>query len=194
MWPGMLAHAWAAGIVTVGAAGNVDSRNSLREQGNFDPPRFATADNAWITVGSVDGKGNKSPFNVVPGATSLVNYDQGLVGSMTVYAQGQDIPIAGRNSDTQYPDPRSGNSWSAAQVAGLAAYFLGHPKSVLPALGEIALAVKRHMVDLARDNSHDGEGIAYNGVFEDPCGAIGGGVTRRSLKESRAKKMASSGS
>ncbi|KAL8955509.1 MAG: hypothetical protein Q9193_006671, partial [Seirophora villosa] len=181
LWPSILAKAWLYGIVTVGATGNIQPNAPDLNQGAQNPQRFATEDNAWITVGSLDAQGQKMWYNVPTGPGPL-GYDQALVGTNTIYAHADDLSLATKLGDNGYALRRTGSSFAAPQIAALAAYYLGLPNTRLPErVLDIPMAVKRHLVGLARGSTDDAPGLAYNGVWDGVCGAI----RKRQVKEKR---------
>lgn len=168
----MLASCTLSGISVVIAAGNNEPSDPYPYQGYVSPQRFATPQNAIIAVGSTDRNGDKSYFNKPVGGPSADG--SFLFGTFSVYAMGENIRGTDINPSTpsQY-DTVSGTSYAAPQVAALAAYYLTLPNTVLPFQnGRVPMAVKDHIVKLARDASHDGAGVAYNGVREALCAPI----------------------
>lgn len=169
-----LAEAWDAGVVTVFCAGNAynptDPTANLYTVniGSSTPQRFATPNNALIIVGSIDGNGIPSTFNLLPGPYSRIALDQRIVGEITVYAQGELVarPVAGNMWR-----PASGTSLAAPQVGGLAAYLLGLPGIQKPNdLRTIGMAMKTKIRNTARDGRADGAGVVHNGIWELTCG------------------------
>ncbi|KAL8781313.1 MAG: hypothetical protein Q9213_006062 [Squamulea squamosa] len=162
-------EAWDVGIVTVISGGNLDVVETM---GEASPQRFGTPDNAVINVLGVDRNGDRAAHNL-PIAPARSGRDATLQGHETVFAHAVDVRTA--DSDpvmTNKYKLATGNSVACPQVAGLAAYFLGLPNSVVPPQRDIPMAIKKHLMELARDGSHGGKGVAYNGVWEAPCGAL----------------------
>ncbi|KAL8640248.1 MAG: hypothetical protein Q9228_002806 [Teloschistes exilis] len=127
----LLASCTQNGIVVVLAAGNGPILESPY-QGWISPQRFATPNNAIISVGSIDRFGGKSSFNLPTGGPSA---DGSLLsGTWSVYALGEDIRIPNINpADPNLYSIQRGTSLSAPMVAGLPAYYLTLPNTVLPA-------------------------------------------------------------
>ncbi|KAL8735840.1 MAG: hypothetical protein Q9181_002669 [Wetmoreana brouardii] len=168
MWVPMLGEAWRRGIVVVIAAGNTNQ--GAPTQGFGVPLRFGSPNNPLITVGAIDKSGARTAFNLPPGPGP----DHLLTGDISIWALGKDVRIAnnrpGINGLYRNDD---GTSFAAPQVAALAAYYLRLPNTVLPAANELVpMAVKRHLLATARDASHDGQGVAHNGVWDALCGPI----------------------
>ncbi|KAI4198895.1 MAG: hypothetical protein LQ350_004960 [Teloschistes chrysophthalmus] len=169
IWVPMMAQCIQQGVPVVLAAGNTNLIVAeATTQGWLNPQRFATAQNFIINVGFVDGDGNKSPLNL---PTGRGGDGSPLEGTFSVYAMAKDIIIADLNPTDPYRT-RSGTSFAAPQIAALAAYYLTLPNTVLPETHLIPMAVKNHITGLARDDSFDGEGVAYNGVREALCAPI----------------------
>ena len=153
-------------------------------QGNASPQRFGTTANALITVGSVNGMGRKSLFNIPPGPPQpLINPPETLetntVGTISIYANADTIAVAdGRPGGSGLWEGVYGTSFATPQIGGLAAYILGLPRDNIPLLHTLSMNMKRTLVRLARDNSRDGEGVAYNGVHELLCSTP---ILKRSL-------------
>ncbi|KAL8858124.1 MAG: hypothetical protein Q9178_005301 [Gyalolechia marmorata] len=171
-WVDLLAEAWQTGIVTVFAAGNKGAPGEVDQIGGTNPQRFATSNNPMIIVGGIDNRGSKSRFNrevgAPPGSPGL-SIDAALVGELTTYANGEGIPVASHETNTN-ARVMSGTSFAAPQIGGLAAYFLGLPNLIGPSdFAAIPMAIKKHIRKTARDDVHDGVGTAYNGVRELPC-------------------------
>ncbi|KAL8635658.1 MAG: hypothetical protein Q9228_006873, partial [Teloschistes exilis] len=171
MWVPVLASCIKSGIVVVISSGN-NPHPDEPYQGWISPQRFATPQNALITVGSINQDGTISQWNLPIGGPSA---DGSLLyGHFSVFAMGSGVRIP----DLDPSDPSrykyvDGTSVSAPQVAGLAAYYLTLPNSVIPFQAiRVPMAVKDHIVRLARDYSHDGAGTAYNSVQEALCGPI----------------------
>ncbi|KAL8772318.1 MAG: hypothetical protein Q9209_002530 [Squamulea sp. 1 TL-2023] len=168
-WVPLLAEAWDVGIVTIISGGNLDV---VKTMGETSPQRFGTADNAVINVLGVDKDGDRAGHNL-PMAPSQSGRDATLQGHETVFAHAVDVRTADIDPvQTNKYKISTGNSVACPQVAGLAAYFLGLPNTVVPPQKEIPMAIKKHLMELARDGSHGGKGVAYNGVWEAPCGAL----------------------
>ncbi|KAL8768769.1 MAG: hypothetical protein Q9209_005057 [Squamulea sp. 1 TL-2023] len=190
-WPPLLAEAWRKDIVTVFSTGNipVPADPRVTNQGSQSPTRFCKSNNPIISVASVDAGGQPSPFNLPLGPNPAYNnFDQDLVGEETVFAHGQLINVAkpaSVNSPSMY-EIKLGTSYAAPQIAGLAAYYLSLPNSVAPPERQVAMAVKRQLVELSRDNSMDAPKLAYNGVWEAPCGAL----TKREKADIQAMEAA----
>ncbi len=169
-WVDLLAEAWQTGIVTVFSAGNKPGGAELI--GGANPQRFATSNNPMIIVGSIDNRGSKSRFNREVGAppeSPRLSIDSALVGELTTYANGEGVPVASHQTNTN-GRVASGTSFAAPQIGGLAAYFLGLPNLIGPSdFAAIPMAIKKHIRKTARDDVHDGVGTAYNGVRELPC-------------------------
>ncbi|KAL8999850.1 MAG: hypothetical protein Q9169_001391 [Polycauliona sp. 2 TL-2023] len=170
-WPPLLAEAWRGGIVTVFSAGNLDPTLGIVTQGVLNPSRYTKANNPIVNVGSVDDDGKPSAFNLPARPHPAYVFDRDLTGEHTVFAHASEIYTADRQPSPPYTI-KSGTSFACPQVAGLAAYFLGLPNTVQPANADVAMAVKRQLVRLARDNSVDAPKLAYNGVWDTPCGAL----------------------
>ncbi|KAL8910761.1 MAG: hypothetical protein Q9171_003973 [Xanthocarpia ochracea] len=171
-WVDLLAEAWQTGIVTVFSAGNKGGPAGVDLVGGSNPQRFATSNNPMIIVGSIDNRGSKSRFNREVGAppeSPGLSIDSALVGELTTYANGEGIPVASHQTNTN-AKAMSGTSFAAPQIGGLAAYFLGLPNLIGPSdFAAIPMAIKKHIRKTARDDVHDGVGTAYNGVRELPC-------------------------
>ncbi len=170
-WVDAIAQAWDAGVVTVFSIGNKPNPSRITNLGGATPQRYATSNNAMITVGSIDRIGSKSDFNVRPGAPSGPPgfTDTHIIGSISVYAHAQGIGIANSSSPSGYV-LGGGTSFACPQIGGLAAYILGLPALSKPVyLRDLPMAMKNHIVKNARDDVHDGVGTAYNGVRELPC-------------------------
>ncbi|KAL8802819.1 MAG: hypothetical protein Q9182_003579 [Xanthomendoza sp. 2 TL-2023] len=109
--------------------------------------------------------------SVLPGSFSIVPGDVDLNGELTTYAHAENIVVAGAAAPNAY-DEASGTSYTAPQIAGLAAYLLGLAKLDDPAsYGTIPMAVKNYIVATGRDEREDGVSTAYNGVRELICDA-----------------------
>lgn len=171
VWVPILASCIQHGIVVVPSAGNLP-RQQFPYQGWVNPQRFASPHDAIITVGSIDRFGGISAFNLpINGPSADGSF---LSGTFSVYALGEDIRTPNLNpADPNLYKLQSGTSLSAPIVAGLAAYYLTLPNTVLPAEAiRVPMAVKDHIVQLAREKSHDRGGAAYNGVRDALCGPI----------------------
>ncbi|KAL9626829.1 MAG: hypothetical protein Q9204_007009, partial [Flavoplaca sp. TL-2023a] len=157
-WPPLLAEAWGEDIVTVFPTGNLEDADEetvtpVTSQGSEGPMRFCKPNNSCIGVGSVEADGRPSQFNLPTGSNHAYTYDRDLGGEETIFAHGSDILVADiqqSNNPAMYTVD-SGISYASPQIAGLAAYFLSLPNSVQPPSGEVAMAVKRQLVGLARD-------------------------------------------
>ncbi|KAL8879760.1 MAG: hypothetical protein Q9198_002693, partial [Flavoplaca austrocitrina] len=193
-WPPLLAEAWGEDIVTVFPTGNLEDAdeknvNPVTSQGSEGPMRFCKPNNPCIGVGSVEADGRPSQFNLPTGPNPACTFDRDLGGEETIFAHGSEILVADvqqSNNPTMYTVD-SGTSYASPQIAGLAAYFLSLPNSVQPPPGEVAMAVKRQLVGLARDSTVDAPKLAYNGVWDTPCGAL----TKREKEELQSMKAAS---
>ncbi|KAL8743679.1 MAG: hypothetical protein Q9184_008085, partial [Pyrenodesmia sp. 2 TL-2023] len=167
LWLPLLVDAWAADIVTVVAAGNQIKGKDI-QIGALSPQRFASPLNPLIVVGSVDRFGLASGFNTLIGAASYARgRDVHLTGEITVYAMGEDVVTPVPGTYDEYSNTASGTSFSAPQIAGLAAYFLtlpGHEESWRP--GHVAQDMKNFIRSRSRlpPVSPDGLLVAYNGV------------------------------
>ncbi|KAL8897459.1 MAG: hypothetical protein Q9192_002562 [Flavoplaca navasiana] len=167
-WPPLLAEARGQDIVTVFPIGNLEDADEetvipVTSQGSEGPMRFCKTNNPCIGVGSVEADGRPSQFNFPTGSNPEYTYDLDLGGEETIFAHGSEI------------------------IAGLAAYFLSLPNSVQPPRGEVVMAVKRQLVRPARDNRADAPKLAYNGVWDVPCGAL----TKREKEELHSMEAAS---
>ena len=168
----LLANAWDNGIVTVVTAGNTP----WSRLGERSPQRYGREDNALITVGSMDEHGRISPWNTPEGPVSVVE-DFALVGSTTVYAQGERVKTAKPYGTYHYIDECS---FAAPQVAGLAAYLAGLPGS--RTLN--SMEMKQRILSLSRwHGAIDGAGLIYNGVREQACQAFAASNSRRRVNE-----------
>ncbi|KAL8676965.1 MAG: hypothetical protein Q9186_006574 [Xanthomendoza sp. 1 TL-2023] len=171
-WVPNIVDAWDAGIVTVFSAGNIPGKDPLiTNMGQTAPQRYARPDNAMIVAGSIDRDGSKSSLNLLPGRPGgpRGNIDVNIQGEITTYAHARDILVAAIESPTEYDFDR-GNSFASPQIAGLAAYLLGFLRLNNPgSFGSIPMAMKKHIVQTARDGTRDGAGTAYNGVRELVC-------------------------
>ena len=103
----LIEQMWAEDIVVVAAGGNAEPqrRHYLHD---YIPTAWGSADNAMITVGSVDADGKYSRKNVR-------EQGPGLGGSMTVYAQGWDVACL-RSPVTGFVMQDSGTSFAAPIV------------------------------------------------------------------------------
>ncbi|KAF1981896.1 subtilisin-like protein [Aulographum hederae CBS 113979] len=194
-----LKDAWAEDIVTVTTAGNdgIDAAR-LTFLHHTTPQSYGTADNGLITVGGLRRDGSLWPHTTPD--------DHVLTGSMTLYAQAEDVVRADADS-LRGSVTESGTSFAAPAVAGLAAYFLS-----LPSLqgkfrpGSVSTDVKKYLVQHAyqrvlpgRDNIiHDPEKAqaiarytipetipcAYNLVYQELCQAHAGPAKRSLDNES----------
>ncbi|KAL8728048.1 MAG: hypothetical protein Q9166_005648 [cf. Caloplaca sp. 2 TL-2023] len=167
----LLAEAWDAGIVVVASTGN--NNHPIDVQGDSSPQRFVTHDNPLIVVGSADADGSPSFFNMPPGPPRGTNFDQRLQGGITVYAYGARVKAA-IPGNAEHPNDNyhlnRGSSFSCSFTSGLAAYYLALPTISWPLqLDRIPQAMKRLIVNSARDGTHGGRGHVYNGVWELPC-------------------------
>lgn len=144
----------------------------IESQGNQAPQRFSTPNNALISVGSVNARGEKSGFNLPPGPPSgadvFVGNSQHLTGSISIYVLAEHIKVANvdparrRLGQTRYDQ---GTSIAAPQIAGLAAYFLGLPgQTRFSNVRSLSMDMKNYLVRAARDSRHDGAGVANNDV------------------------------
>ena len=118
-------------------------------------------DKPLITVASLEASDYRSPRNP-PEGPSLSGFDPFLTGSITIYVQGVLVKIARIYSSTLYRYD-SGSSFTAPQVAGLAAYFAG-----VPGGGPFTAKNKKHkIISLSRGgDAVDAPGLIYNGVRE----------------------------
>ncbi|KAI8179615.1 hypothetical protein K4K52_007662 [Colletotrichum sp. SAR 10_76] len=117
------------GVVFVMAAGNSASMGS--RLGDHLPQLLGTKENHLITVGGVNADGTLW-FNSEPEGKSATGNDQGTnagaVGSVTVYAQSSGVTVCnGDPGDKAGTISQDGTSFASPAVAGLVAYFLGHP-------------------------------------------------------------------
>ncbi|KAJ5012217.1 hypothetical protein K4K57_004518 [Colletotrichum sp. SAR 10_99] len=117
------------GVVFVMAAGNSASMGS--RLGDHLPQLLGTKENHLITVGGVNADGTLW-FNSEPEGKSATGNDQGTnagaVGSVTVYAQSFGVTVCnGDPGDKAGTISQDGTSFASPAVAGLVAYFLGHP-------------------------------------------------------------------
>lgn len=176
MWVPVLASCIKSGIIVVLNAGN-EPQAGAPYQGWTSPQRFATPQNALITVGSINQDGTISPFNLpIDGPSADGSF---LYGHFSVYAIGQGVRVP-------VVDPSSPNRYAYVDGTSVAAYHLRLPNTVIPFQAiRVPMAVKNHIVQLARDNSHDGAGTAYNGVREELCGPI-----NKPKRNRRAAKIA----
>ncbi|KAL8929013.1 MAG: hypothetical protein Q9208_001456 [Pyrenodesmia sp. 3 TL-2023] len=168
-WLPLLVDAWTADIVTVFAAGNRKrSEPDSYHIGTRSPQRFASQSNPIINVGSVNRLGQASGFNALVGAGPYARgRDVLLTGETTVYAMGEKVVNLVPGTYGDYSDTKSGTSYAAPQIAGLAAYFL-----TLPGLeeawrpGHVAQDMKNFIKGHMRlpPRSPDGALVAYNGV------------------------------
>ncbi|KAF9876860.1 hypothetical protein CkaCkLH20_05706 [Colletotrichum karsti] len=142
------------GVVFVMSAGN-DASIGVK-LGDHLPQLLGTETNHLITVGGVHADGTLWHNSEPEGrSTEGVDANSGGRGSVTVYAQSKDvIACNGDPSDTVGTTPRDGTSFAAPAVAGLAAYFLGHPyysgifthdASALPEHGSVGLRMKNFL-------------------------------------------------
>ncbi|KAF6823243.1 tri m 2 allergen [Colletotrichum musicola] len=118
----------ALGAVFVMSAGNLAAdRDRL---GDHVPQLMGTADNHLITVGGVNPDGTLWHDSEPEGQDwwGANEANDGRVGSVTVYAQGSDVVSCnGDSADSVGTSSRIGTSFASPAVAGLVAYFLGHP-------------------------------------------------------------------
>ncbi|KAH9226203.1 hypothetical protein K456DRAFT_58925 [Colletotrichum gloeosporioides 23] len=117
------------GVVFVMAAGNSASMGS--RLGDHLPQLLGTKENHLITVGGVNADGTLW-FNSEPEGKSETGNGQGTnagaVGSVTVYAQSSGVTVCnGDPGDKAGTISQDGTSFASPAVAGLVAYFLGHP-------------------------------------------------------------------
>ncbi|KAI3397399.1 hypothetical protein diail_10850 [Diaporthe ilicicola] len=160
------------GVTFVIAAGNDGASPNPGPQPGYAPPyldqimpqSFATETDAPITVGATNNKGQLASFTS-PGRGNT---------PVSLYAQGVEL----RSTDllNSEPDMRSGTSYSAPIVAGLAAYTLGLPSNSdlcpynpSPAAGEdsVGMCLKRHLTEsafqrVAADNLLADDSSRYN--------------------------------
>ncbi|KAI8304365.1 hypothetical protein K4K61_006218 [Colletotrichum sp. SAR11_59] len=117
------------GVVFVMAAGNSASMGT--RLGDHLPQLLGTKENHLITVGGVNADGTLW-FNSEPEGKSATGNGQGTnagaVGSVTVYAQSSGVTVCnGDPGDKAGTISQDGTSFASPAVAGLVAYFLGHP-------------------------------------------------------------------
>ena len=93
-------------------------------------------------------------------------------GHLDVYAIAVEIFVPIIGVWDQYL-VKSGSSYAAAQVAGLAAYLMTAPSEERFRPGNVASAVKKRIVALARTANGPGKMLIYNGVREAFC-RVGG--------------------
>lgn len=128
----LVADMWAADIVTIFSGGNKREGADNNIMGSNTPQRFANPNNELIIVGSVDKYGLPSRFNKEVGpAPGAIGRDLQLTGEYTVYAMGEDVDVIVAGSQNGYRKA-TGNSASAPQIAGLAAYLLRLPGILWP--------------------------------------------------------------
>ncbi|MCJ1427877.1 hypothetical protein MMC29_005783, partial [Sticta canariensis] len=170
----LLRDAWDHKIVTVVSVGN----QPKWRLGDRSPQRFGRVNNALITVGALDERGERSPANMVEGPAAGSD-EIHLVGSTTVYAQGRKVKAAKAYGTYEY---RSGSSFAAPLVAGLAAYLAGLPGSRTLS----SMEMKQKIVILSRSyGAIDAPGLIYNGVRElqQACPPTSPRKARRRMKE-----------
>lgn len=178
----LLADAWTQNIHTIFPSGNVPSEHL----GDISPQRYGRETNAIITVGALDPEGRRSPFNTLEGPGSL-GQDPSLIGSITVFAQGDHVKVAQPYGDSDY-EYKYGSSLAAPQVAGLAAYLQGLPGSVTTLS---PMDMKRQIISLSRGSDAAGSpGLIYNGVREAVCPDTI--MSRRELKELSVREKVAS--
>ena len=180
----MLKQCWDLDIVTVIAAGN-DGRFQTRDLKDEIPACLGKKDNPLITVGAatVDGKRHHLTTQQREGA-----------GSITVWAKG-DMPTYCAAMEGTGSQAQEGSSVAAAQISGLAAYFLSLDRNELPipkgwpvtateaaygfgpdlhVKGKVAQTVKDYIVAMSHKYSEgeDSVNMAYNGAEDKVCKAI----------------------
>ncbi|KAL8750407.1 MAG: hypothetical protein Q9199_007090 [Rusavskia elegans] len=163
----LVADMWAADIVTIFSGGNKREGADNNIMGSNTPQRFANPNNELIIVGSVDKYGLPSRFDKEVGpAPGAIGRDLQLTGEYTVYAMGEDVDVIIAGSQNGYRKA-TGNSASAPQIAGLAAYLLRLPGILWPP-GQVPKVMKDYIVAKKRTGprSPDGFGIGYNVIEE----------------------------
>lgn len=151
--------------MTVFSAGNKEAGPGLDTMGNFSPQRHANPNNPLILVGAINKDGLPSDFNMMVGVgASKRGRDRLLTGEHTVWALGEQVDVIRMGTADGY-EKRSGTSYAAPQVAGLAAYFLRLPGLIWPQ-GRVAKTMKDYLVAKKRSvpRSPDGLGVAYNSI------------------------------
>ena len=179
----LLKKCWELDIVTVIAAGN-DGDFPSRDLKDSIPACLGTPDNALITVGAATKDGQRHHLT-----TREV---KGGAGSITVWAKG-DMPTYCAAREGTGSQKLEGTSLAAAQVSGLAAYFLSLSMNELPVPkgttmdptsamyklgpdlhveGKVAKAVKEYVKNMSHVHSAGGVNMAYNGAEDDVCKAV----------------------
>jgi len=177
---GLLKECWRLDIVTVIAAGN-DGDFQSRDLKDTIPACLGTPDNALITVGAATKDGQRHHLTtreVKEGA-----------GSITVWAKG-DMPTYCAAMQGTGSQKLEGTSLAAAQVSGLAAYFLSLSREELPVpkgttmdptsamyqfgpdlhvKGKVARTVKEYIKNMSHVHSGGGVNMAYNGAEDEVC-------------------------
>ncbi|KAL8681480.1 MAG: hypothetical protein Q9186_002426 [Xanthomendoza sp. 1 TL-2023] len=178
----LLADCWTADVVTVIPAGDFHDRGDRhhRVMGDLSPQRFANPRNPLIVVGSVTRTGRRSDFIRVVGprnehargenrwATPEHVANERLKGELTTFALGEQVDLI--VPETEHASTVSGvgsTSLAAAQIAGLAAYFLALPGTQLVP-GTYSMATKHWIVTnrRTRGRSPDSFDISHNNVEE----------------------------
>ena len=167
-WLPLLVRAWELDIATVFTSGN----RADHELGYYSPQRYGTADNAVITIGSLE-KDGEIWENDTPEGPHPNGIDPQCIGHRDAYALSVDVKVVDgtTRNDIQIA---SGSSFAAPQAAGLIAYWMGLPEQHRPRWdeGQVASGAKRTLVDRKRKasaNSPDALGAICSGVRELLC-------------------------
>ncbi|KAH6690268.1 hypothetical protein BKA61DRAFT_715740 [Leptodontidium sp. MPI-SDFR-AT-0119] len=149
--PAYIQWAISYGIVVVAAAGNDGDNDGIPTDpshliDSVRPSRFGLSIPGFLAVGSIDNDGFRSDFT--PKCTIADIYSDCL----QAYALGRDVRCATLNNAYE---EKTGTSFAAPQVAGLAAYFLTHPNPEVQRLVQaggipsVAANVERLIADLS---------------------------------------------
>ncbi|RDL38904.1 uncharacterized protein BP5553_03244 [Venustampulla echinocandica] len=176
----LLEECWENDIVTVVAAGNEGNSDDYDLSQDI-PACLGTTANALITVGASDINGQQ---------WHQTTRDAGLGGSISIWAQGDDIQCAALGD--QGFQRNKGTSFAAPQIAGLAAYFMSLSQQELPwtpqkehqppyldapnlhTKGKVSKAVKDYLVALSYPRIPGGVNVGYNGAEYNTCDVVPG--------------------
>lgn len=144
-------------------------------RGSLSPQRYGRTNNRLITTSSTDTDGGISNFasNIGPALDDTARIvDETLTGSDDVFTLGVRLTLP-EGARAEAPTRRViASAYSAAQIGGLAAYFMGIQRwNAIYMPGQTAWEVKKLIVGLKRraPRSPDGHGLAYNGVHDAQC-------------------------
>ena len=175
----LLIECWELDIVTVIATSNYGEFATTRSLKEEVPGCLGRPNNPLITVGAATADG-KRYFKTTK--------EDG--GSITVWAKG-DMPTYCAATEGSGSQKQEGSSGAAAQVSGLAAYFLSLSKKELAVpknwpmkatvelygldlhlKGKVAQLVKDYIVAMSHVRTEGGVNMAYNGAEERVCEVV----------------------